>query len=231
MERNGKQFYTVGGKLIDISTWDISSSSSINEYQNKYGWEGAMAYGNLVYDELNQHGPGIQAGDVYLDLGANIGMSALRAELCGASKLYCIEPDPGVYKALEMNKSNKWEIFNLAIADYDGEINIPRWPNWRDNVLRSCITLENFIYSNKISHIDYMKVDIEGHEIQIMPQITKAIYDKISKIFVEYHENTIISNKERDTNRLKFIESIKSKGYNNSHVHLGWHQSWLYFWK
>jgi len=229
MERNGKQFYTVGGKLIDISTWDISGS--IADFEKNYGWEGAMAYGNLVHDELNQHGPGIQPGDVYLDLGANIGMSALRAELCGASKLYCIEPDPGVYKALEINKSDKWETFNLAIADYDGEINIPRWPNWRDNVLRSCITLENFIYSNKISHIDYMKVDIEGHEIQIMPQITKAIYNKISKIFVEYHEDTTISNEERDTNRLKFIKSIKSKGYNNFHVHLGWAQSWLYFWK
>jgi len=76
-----------------------------------------------------------------------------------------------------------------------------------------------------------MKVDIEGHEIQIMPQITKAIYNKISKMFVEYHEDTTISNEERDANRLKFIESILSKGYNNFHVHLGWAQSWLYFWK
>lgn len=231
MERNGKQFYTKNKQLIDISTWDISSSPSINELENKYGWEGAMAYGNLINDELNQHGPGIQPGDVYLDLGANVGMSALRAELSGASKLYCIEPDPGVYEALEMNKSDKWENFNLAISDYDGEINIPKWPNWWEEVSRPCITLENFFYSNKISHIDYMKVDIEGHEIKIMPQISKAIYDKIDKIFVEYHENTEIEDDERNKNRIKFIKSIESRGYNNHFVHLGWSQSFMYFWK
>ena len=45
---------------------------------------------------LSSYGPGIKPGDVYLDLGANIGMSALRAEMSGASKLYCIEPDPEV---------------------------------------------------------------------------------------------------------------------------------------
>ena len=232
MERNGKQFYTIGGDLIDISSWD--TSGGINKVEKLYGWEGAMAYGNLIHDELNKYGPGIQSGDIYLDLGANIGMSALRAELSGASKLYCIEPDPRVYKVLEMNKpvhSDKWEVFNYAIADYDGEIDIPKWPDWWDNVLRPCITLENFIYSNNIPHIDYMKVDIEGHEIKVMPQITKAIYDKISKIFIEYHEDTKISNEERDANRLEFIDSIKEKGYNHFHVDLGWTQSFMYFWK
>lgn len=229
MIRNGKQFYTKEGKLIDMSTWD--TSGEVNDLGDRYGWEGAMAWGNLIHNELNQHGLGVQPGDVYLDLGANIGLSALRAELSGASKLYCIEPDPGVYEALEMNKSDKWEVFNIAIADYDGNIDIPKWPDWTDNVSRPCITLENFIYSNKIPHIDYMKVDIEGHEIKIMPQITKAIYDKISKIFIEYHEDITISPEDRDKKRLEFVKSIISKGYNNHFVKLGYHQSFIYIWK
>mgnify|MGYP003624715056 FL=1 len=229
MIRNGKQFYTKSKKLIDISDWDVSGTAM--DVGSRYGWEGAMAYGNLIHDELNNNGPGIQSGDIYLDLGANIGMSALRAEMCGASKIYCIEPDPGVYDALTMNKGDNWEVFNIAIADYDGNIDIPKWPDWWDNVSRPCITLENFIYSNKISHIDFLKVDIEGHEIKIMPQITKAIYDKISKIFVEYHENVEISETERNEKRLEFIKSIRSKGYDNHFVHLGYGQSFIYFWK
>tara|TARA_R110000803_G_scaffold141787_1_gene208186 strand:- start:6159 stop:6848 length:690 start_codon:yes stop_codon:yes gene_type:complete len=229
MIRNGKQFYTKDGKLIDMSSWDVSKG--LQDVGINYGWEGAMAWGNLIHDELNKYGPGVQPGDVYLDLGANIGMSALRAEMCGASKIYCIEPDPGVYDALIMNKGDNWEVFNIAIADYDGNIDIPKWPDWWDKVSRPCITLENFIYSNKISHIDFLKVDIEGHEIQIMPQITKAIYDKISKIFVEYHENVEISETERNEKRLEFIKSIRSKGYDNHFVHLGYEQSFIYFWK
>tara|TARA_R110000822_G_scaffold301485_1_gene425330 strand:- start:18 stop:713 length:696 start_codon:yes stop_codon:yes gene_type:complete len=231
MERNGKQFYTKNKQLIDISTWDISPNPSMGELENKYGWEGAMAYGNLINDELNQHGPGITPGDIYLDLGANIGMSALRAEKSGASKLYCIEPDPGVYEALEMNKGDNWEVFNIAIADYDGNIDIPKWPDWWDNVSRPCITLENFFNTNNIQHINYMKVDIEGYEIKIMPQISKAIYNKIDKIFVEYHENVEISKTERNEKRLDFTKSIISKGYNNHFVHLGYQQSFIYFWK
>ena len=87
------------------------------------------------------------------------------------------------------------------------------------------------MYSNKIPHIDYMKVDIEGHEIEIMPQITKAIYDKISKIFIEYHEDITISTEDRDKKRLEFIKSILSKGYNNHFVELGYYQSFIYIWK
>ena len=229
MKRDGTQFYTKGGKLIDISSWD--KNNDINELDSKHGWEGAMAYGNLINDELNFKGPGVQHGDVYLDLGANIGMSSLRAELSGASKLYCIEPDPLVYDALEMNKSSNWETFNIAIADYIGLIEIPRWPDWTDKIPRACFTLEHFFQINNINHIDYMKVDIEGHEIKILPSIPKSVYDKISKIFIEYHEDTTISNEERDSNRLEFIKSIESKGYRNHFIHLGWAQSWLYFWK
>jgi FkbM family methyltransferase len=229
MKRNGKQFYTKGGELIDISTWDISGGC--NDLGDRYGWEGVMAYGNLIHDELNAQGPGIQPGDIYLDLGANIGMSALRAEQSGASKLYCIEPDPGVYKALEMNKSDNWEIFNMAIADYNGEIDIPQWPDWGDNHSRPCFTLDTFFKFNNIQHIDYMKVDIEGHEIKTLPSIPKSVYDKISKLFIEFHEDDKITNEERDVIRLKFITAIKNKGYINHHIHLGFYQSFMYFWK
>ena len=99
--------------MIDITTWDLSES--LESLGNKYGWEGSMAWGNLIHDELNSHGPGIQQGDIYLDLGANIGMSALRAESKGCSKIYCVEPDPGVFEALNKNKNYNW----INISNFD----------------------------------------------------------------------------------------------------------------
>jgi hypothetical protein len=72
------KLYTKDNQIIDISTWDTSGTQE--EITAKYGWEGAMAYGNLIHDELSLYGPGIQHGDIYLDLGSNIGMSAFRAE-------------------------------------------------------------------------------------------------------------------------------------------------------
>ena len=97
------KLYTKDNQIIDISTWDTNLNQ--HEMGERYGWEGAMAYGNLIHDELNAYGPGMQYGDIYLDLGANIGMSALRAESKGCSKIYCIEPDPGVFDALNKNKN------------------------------------------------------------------------------------------------------------------------------
>ena len=115
----GKQFYTKDKKLIDITNWDTSGNAL--DLGNRYGWEGAMAWGNLIHDELNENGISIQPGDVYLDLGANIGMSAINAELKGASKIYCVEPDPGVFEPLQMNKNDNWELFNSKLKLIEGE--------------------------------------------------------------------------------------------------------------
>jgi len=225
----GKQFYTKDKKQIDITKWD--TSGNISDLTNRYGWEGAMAWGNLIHDELNARGPGIKPGDVYLDLGANIGMSSINAELKGASKLYCVEPDPGVFAALEMNKGENWEVFNIAIANFNGEIDTPKWPNWWEDVPRPCFTLDSFFENNNITHIDYMKVDIEGHEKTSFENVKQETWDKISKIFIEYHEDVEIGDNERNSIRLEFIKGITYKGYKNHHIHLGYAQSFMYFWK
>ena len=88
----GRQFYTKGGKLLDIADWDTSGNAQ--DMGSRYGWEAAMAWGNLVHDELRglRHTwPDVQPGDVFVDLGANIGLSSINAELKGASKIYCLE--------------------------------------------------------------------------------------------------------------------------------------------
>jgi len=117
------------------------------------------------------------------------------------------------------------------IADYEGEIDVPKWPDWWDNVKRKCITLEKFFKENSIEHIDYMKVDIEGHEHTVLPSIPLEIYSKINKIFVEYHEDTTLSDEERSEKRSAFVLDMLNKGYNNYHVALGYHQSFIYLWK
>ena len=222
----GKQFYTKDEKIIDITEWNTSGNAM--DLGNRYGWEGAMAWGNLIHDELNAKGPGIKPGDIYLDLGANIGMSAMNAELKGASKLYCIEPDPGVHSALNMNKGENWETFNIAISNINGEIDIPKWPNWWENESRPCITLDNFLENNNITHIDYMKVDIEGHEKYVFGDVKQETCDKM---FIEYHENTDISEYARNVERDNFTRFFLSKGFNQLQSEVGEHQSFIYIWR
>ena len=224
------KFYTKNNQEIDISTWD--TSGDVNDLGSRYGWEGAMAYGNIIHDELNAHGPGIQSGDIYLDLGANIGMSAFRAESKNCSKLYCVEPDPGVFEALNKNKNYNWIVDNIAIGPKKGYIDIPKWPNWWDNQSIQCITLDQFFAKHNLTKVDYMKCDIEGHEKYVFNNVSQITWDKIQKIFFEYHEDTDTKTPEELNNeRIKFIQFYIDKGFNNYHLSLGSYQSFIYFWK
>jgi FkbM family methyltransferase len=224
------KFYTKNDQLIDISSWDTSGNA--NDLGNRYGWEGAMAYGNLINDELNAYGPGVQYGDVYLDLGANIGMSALRAESRGCSKLYCIEPDPGVFDALNKNKNYNWVVDNIAIGSEKGYIDIQKWPNWWETQPIQCITLDEFFAKHNLTKVDYMKCDIEGCEKYVFKNVSQVTWDKIQKIFFEYHEDVEkLSHDQINKEREDFISFFVNKGFNNHYIHLGYHQSWIYFWK
>jgi len=224
------KFYTKGNQIIDISEWDHTLGQ--NEMGAQYGWEGAMAFGNLIHDELNQWGPGMQHGDIYLDLGANIGMSALRAEDKGCSKIYCVEPDPGVFEALNKNKNYNWIVDNIAIGTERGYIDIPKWPDWWDLQPIQCITLDEFFAKHNLTKVDYMKVDIEGHEKYVFENVSQITWDKINKIFFEFHEDVdALNNEQRNEERIKFCQFFSDKGFNNHHVDLGYYQSFIYFWK
>ena len=217
-----KSFYSTNNKLIDISQWDTSGSPL--DLYSRYGWEGAMAWGNLIRDELNEFGPGIKSGDIFLDIGANIGMSSIRAESCGASQIYAVEPDPDIYEALTKNKANNWTLNNIAISCEEGSIKINKWPSNSESRLITCITLDQFFEKHKIVKIDYMKVDIEGAEKFAFKNVKDEVWDKISKVFFELHSFT-------EEERVDFSKFIRSKKFINTHMKLGHGQDFLWGWK
>ena len=72
----------------------------------------------------------LQEGDTFLDVGANHGSFAIVAsKLVGASGLViAVEPQPRLAKAVEKsltaNALGKFQIYNLAVGDRDGEIEL-----------------------------------------------------------------------------------------------------------
>lgn len=217
-----KSFYSKNNKLIDISQWDTSGSPS--DLYSRYGWEGAMAWGNLIHDELNEFGPGIKSGDIFLDIGANIGMSSIRAESCGASQIYAIEPDPDIFEVLQKNKQLNWTLENVAIDSQNGEIMVNKWPSNSEFAPVKSITLNDFFEKHSIVKIDYMKVDIEGAERSAFKTVKDDVWDKISKVFFELHSFT-------EEERVDFVRFIRSKKFINTHIKLGRGQDFLWGWK
>lgn len=82
-------------------------------------------------DEYFQHGIALSPGDVVFDVGANIGAFALHAcrRAGGGLELFCFEPIPPVYEALERNLSEnpllaaaKKHLYRVGVTSLDGPL-------------------------------------------------------------------------------------------------------------
>jgi FkbM family methyltransferase len=142
---------------------------------------------------------------VVVDVGANIGVVTqyLRDY---SKKLYAIEPSTEHFEALKKNKEfNKWdnvEVFNIAVADKDGEMTLNRNDNNRTchsltlnygqgGEKVKTMAMDSFIKKNKIKEVDFMKFDVEGAEDLILRSEGFAkVAPKIKRIMVEFHHPT-----------------------------------------
>lgn len=137
---------------------------------------------------------------VILDVGANIGVTVQHFRDHG--KVYAIEPSPEHFEALKMNKEyNHWdnvELFNVALADKDGEMGF--YINKNNRTCNTLVTshektlkvktmaFDTFFEQNKIEKIDFCKFDVEGAEDMILrSEGFKKVCEKIKAIEVEFH--------------------------------------------
>lgn len=154
-------------------------------------------FDGVYVDVLNQ-----KKDMVILDIGANIGIVTdyMRPH---AKKIYAVEPSTEHFEALKKNKEfNKWdnvEIFKMAMADKDGEMNLSLNQSNRTchsltldykqkgEVVKT-VRFDTFLKENNIDHVDFCKFDVEGAEDMILrSEGFINIADKIDAIEVEFH--------------------------------------------
>ncbi len=141
---------------------------------------------------------------VIVDLGANIGLTVnyFREH---AKKVYAVEPCSENFEALKQNKEfNHWdnvEIFKSAISVQDGEGEMRIYHKnhtsnslvFRDKDDKEFETVKiqklmTFLNENQITHVDFMKMDIEGSEKPVLMSPDFAEASKmIDNIMVEFH--------------------------------------------
>lgn len=133
-----------------------------------------------TFEILNEN---IPQGGVLLDLGANIG--AVTIPLCKKRpdiRVVCVEAAPWVYSYLKENiKANQLEkqvsIYNLALFDKDDETLMFTSPKERfgegtlslkqqglDTIPVKSVRVDTLLEQIGISHVDFIKIDIEGFE-------------------------------------------------------------------
>lgn len=137
-----------------------------------------------------------------LDVGANIGVTVQHFQPY-AKKLYAIEPSPEHFEALKKNKEyNGWdnvELFNMALADKDGEMVLHQHSGNRtcnslvldykgEGVTVQTMAFDTFMEQNKIDTVDFCKFDVEGAEDMIFRSDGfKKVCERIKAIEIEFH--------------------------------------------
>jgi FkbM family methyltransferase len=146
----------------------------------------------------------IKPGHTILDIGAHIGcFSLLAASKAKAGKIYSFEPAADTYSLLEKNvqTNNLSNIttFRAAVAAKNGTAILYHDTvsgNWGHSITKAisgeteqvnCITLENFIDSEKLLHIDFIKFNCEGAEFGIIINTPAGTLQKIKCMLILYH--------------------------------------------
>lgn len=187
----------------------------------KYGESAGMYWGSYIHNELIRCGLSISHGDVFLDLGANIGISTRYAQERGA-KTYSIEPDPIVAKLLTQNCPTTTVLQRAVTNKSNDNLVLYHWPYNSVNVgpsyTASTVSLKDIIDSTGETIIDYLKVDIEGYEDCLFDNFPNSYFKRIRQIFIEHHNN--------DT--LDFIvKLLESKNFKTT-VECGNGQNYIY---
>lgn len=130
----------------------------------------------------------LRPGAVFFDVGANFGYyTAVAARRVGPEgQVFAFEPEPGIFGSLSawVNRAAIGQVrcVRAALSDREGMLTLyvppPSFQNHDPSVFEYCtgmekvevnrLTLDGFCEDNRIAHIDVLKLDVEGHEEQVL---------------------------------------------------------------
>jgi len=188
------------GKYMNISP---DGNKAIWESMSADQWEQDSL--ELIADQLSEE-------DVFIDIGAWAGPITLFATHY-AAYVYAIEPDPFIYTQLKRNVnlnpdmvdkihcspiaiSDKSEFKKLFARNAYGQSSsslLSRILDQQSTLECESLTFSEYIYQNKIKHVDFIKMDIEGSEFFVLPQMLSTL-EKLNfpSLLVSFHMDYLV---------------------------------------
>jgi len=176
-----------------------------------YGYDRSDPFRNGEYKFLRSY---LKENMIVFDVGANIGEYARYVfSIMPKVKIFCFEPVYNTYIKLVGNLAEEIQkkiiiCNNLGLSndikeseiiiynEYDGRNSIHFNPlhKYNRNILRKekvkLYSLTKYVQENNIPKIDFLKIDVEGHEIKVIEGALDLIKSKMIKcIQFEYNNN------------------------------------------
>jgi FkbM family methyltransferase len=213
---HGRYFDIKGAKLPDVSTDKEKLKELVSMFEDSFLVPAFYndRYDKSIVDALDPHmkeGPygyvdgafdvTVKANDVVIDAGAWIGDFSAYAASKGAVA-YAFEPVQKTYewllKTADLNAPNIYPI-HKGLSCRDGELNISIQENnsggnsivsERDHIGEqiAITTLDNFVKTNNLTKVDFIKADIEGAERDMLCGATNVLKTFAPKLAIcTYH--------------------------------------------
>lgn len=234
-----KKIYIIS-RIFKIDLLDIAHKKiGISNYTNQKV-SGELFFIEKKLPEILTNTP------IIFDVGANRGnYSRNIKKRFPNSKIYCFEPNPYIFEKINENKENNLLAFNIGMSSKEGEqkmflskddingelsslnedvIKVIHQQKNTNSVNIKTTTIDKFCKDKQINNIDLLKIDTEGHELEILKGASAMIAQKrIRVIQFEFNEMNIISRtflrdfydllKEYDFYRLSEKELIDIRKY------------------
>lgn len=140
-----------------------------------------------------------------LDIGANVGVSALMFSQIPNAKVTCFEPDPGncalLQQNLELNGIMNTRVIQAAVTGVDGitDFRIDEHSTGGHvargtvttkglNIKVRAINLQRAVDECGGAAIDLLKCDCEGGEYDLIEQVTPELAGRIRNLSIEVHD-------------------------------------------
>lgn len=234
LDKNGNEV------LRDLS--QENESFTIDGYRNgefdNYNYIWHEMFDNHIYDDngcdYERYGCYIKNDDVVLDIGGNIGVFAHRAELRGASKVISFEPLTPTFNCLLKNAGKKTSVYKMAVGDKNKWVDFNIHTNYthigggfsNNDILngRTIIYSEksymidiNDIFNGLSEKIDFIKMDIEGGEVDALNAITNKNLSSIRCLSAEFHK----VNDDFEIFQSDFINRMNTLGFQSFVLYYG----------
>jgi FkbM family methyltransferase len=180
-------------------------------------------YFGLDMDELNILKKIIPTKSVIVDVGANVGRWALFSQ---AEKIYAFEPFPKTFNNLknnlELNPSLKIQPLNLALSNQKASVSMQTETITNSGMNKistahsplavqvQTTTLDSWVSENDIQKIDFIKIDVEGYEMQVLAGADYVISKFKPSLFLEIDDQLL---KKYATTPVEIFNFLKQKNY------------------
>lgn len=192
----------------------------LDPYHSKF-WHKASAgaWEPETFTVLDAH---LDGDHDYLDIGAWIGPTVLYGAR-RARRVYCFEPDPVAFRYLawnlELNALSNVSAFSVALSQHVGLARMASFGGEAGDSMTSLlndgahgsdvVTLgwQDFSKSADLSRVSLVKMDIEGAEFDVLPQLIPWLKEHRPALYLSTHA-PFLSEAERKTRMLALADQL-----------------------